>query len=226
MIKKTLEQKIKQVGYWTFCGVFWYLVVAFFLKSDYPIYEQPFNHKDAYEVIKDALTIVATVSAPLVAYLLYSDWKEPYYETIKDSAMTEIFNLIFYILKDLYHLKLELSSTYIDDFKDKDNHIFDNLIKLEHSIKRLERLGFGQSEFVVNVNETLKNLRKLKENMRKLAFQQAKLKNLMASPYNFFHEINQCQALIDNFINDSDSLFKKLEDAHNKMNEWKIKNPE
>lgn len=225
MTEKTLEQKIRKVILWTVISFIFYLVIAFFLKSDYPITKYPFNHKDAYDVIKDALTIVATVAAPLAAYLLYSDWKEPYYETIKDSAMTEIFNLIFYIQKDLYFLKLELSSTYINDFKDKDNHIFDNLIKLEHSIKRLERLGFGQSEFVVNVGETLENLKKLQGNMHGLDFQQIKLKNLIAYSPNLSDDIGECQKIIDSFISKSNSLFQTLDDAYKKMNEWKIENP-
>ena len=56
MKKKTLEEKIRLVGFWTFGFVFWYLVIAFFLKSSYPIYEYSFNREDTYDTIKDALT--------------------------------------------------------------------------------------------------------------------------------------------------------------------------
>lgn len=226
MIKKTLGQKIKKASFWMFSGFFLYLVVAFFLKSDYPFYEYPFNHKDAYEVIKDALTIIATVSAPLAAYVLYSDWKEPFYETIKDSVMTEIFDLVFYIQKDLYFLKLELSSTCINDFKDKNNYIFDNLIKLEHNLKRLERLGFSKSEYVIKVNETLKNLKKLRDNIHGLNFYQIKQKKLTTFSPSLSDEINQCQQSIESFINKSDSLLDTLREDYKKINEWKVEKPE
>lgn len=226
MIKKTLGQKIKQASFWMFSGFFLYLVVAFFLKSDYPFYEYPFNHKDAYEVIKDALTIIATISAPLAAYVLYSDWKEPYYETIKDSVMTEIFNLIFYIQKGLFDLKLELSSTCISDFKNRDNDIFDKLIKLEHNLKRLERLGFSQSEYVINTNITLKNLKNLKNNISSLNFYQMKLRNILTFSPNLSQDIAQCQKNIDDVISESNVRFQTLGQDYIKINEWKMEKPE
>ena len=61
MKKKTLEEKIKRVGFWTFGGVFWYLVIAFFLKSNYPIYVYNLVRSAAYDIIKDALTLAAAL---------------------------------------------------------------------------------------------------------------------------------------------------------------------
>ncbi|MEG8242850.1 hypothetical protein MKS77_14855 [Acinetobacter baumannii] len=45
MAKKELKNKIKLVGFWTFGGVFWYLVISFFLLSEYPIQDFIFDHK-------------------------------------------------------------------------------------------------------------------------------------------------------------------------------------
>ena len=90
MAKKTLEEKIKNVGFWTFGFVFWYLVIAFFLKSSYPIYEYPFNREDAYEAIKDALTLVAAFLAPVAALVLFSDWKNEHVEKKLDALFDKL----------------------------------------------------------------------------------------------------------------------------------------
>lgn len=88
MKKTTLEEKIRQVGIWTFGGIFWYLVIAFFLKSNYPIYEYDFNRSVAYEVIKDALTLGAAFLAPVAAFVLFTDWKEQH-RLIKNEVKIE-----------------------------------------------------------------------------------------------------------------------------------------
>lgn len=75
MADKDLKDKIKIVGFWTFGGVFWYLVISFFLLSDYPIQNFGFDNKKAYEVLKDALTIAAAFLAPVAAFVLFDDWR-------------------------------------------------------------------------------------------------------------------------------------------------------
>lgn len=76
MDTKTLNKKIELVGFWTFAFVFWYLVVAFFLKSEYPINQHTFDLKTAYDVIKDAFTLAAAFLAPVAAFILFSDWRK------------------------------------------------------------------------------------------------------------------------------------------------------
>ena len=94
MTKKTLEQKIKLIGFWTFGGVFWYMVISFFLLSDYPIQEQPFNHKRAYEVIKDALGLAAAFLAPVAAFVLYCDWRDEHMAITNAEESNKIVRLI------------------------------------------------------------------------------------------------------------------------------------
>lgn len=59
MAKKSINEKIKNVGKWSICGVIGYLILAFILKSKYPISHYGFNQDNAYDVIKEALTLAA-----------------------------------------------------------------------------------------------------------------------------------------------------------------------
>ncbi|WP_252151137.1 hypothetical protein [Acinetobacter baumannii] len=71
MTKKSLNEKFKVIGFWIFAGIFWYLVIAFFLKSKYPIFNFSFNLDTAYDVLKDALTLAAAFLAPVAAFVLF-----------------------------------------------------------------------------------------------------------------------------------------------------------
>lgn len=108
MAKKTLEEKIKLVGFWAFGGVCWYLVIAFFLKSNYPIYDYDFNRSVAYDVVKDALTLAAAFLAPVAAFVLFADWREQHREINQENQASKIYykiELIFMRLKTLnFHL--------------------------------------------------------------------------------------------------------------------------
>ncbi|EPQ5028938.1 hypothetical protein LOL03_003517 [Acinetobacter baumannii] len=75
MPETELKGKIKIVGFWTFGGIFWYLVISFFLLSNYPLHNFSFNNQKAYEVLKDALSIAAAFLAPVAAFVLFDDWR-------------------------------------------------------------------------------------------------------------------------------------------------------
>jgi len=90
MAEKELKDKIKIVGFWTFGGIFWYLVISFFLLSDYPIQKFHFDHKKAYEVLKDALTIAAAFLAPVAAFVLFDDWRTSHRLKINETEVLEI----------------------------------------------------------------------------------------------------------------------------------------
>ncbi|MDC5529714.1 hypothetical protein NRA55_18320 [Acinetobacter baumannii] len=90
MLKKSLHDQIKIIGFWTFGGVFWYLVIAFFLKSKYPIFEYSFNPVIAYEVIKDALTLAAGFLAPVAAFVLFSDWRDQHRSISNEKVSRQI----------------------------------------------------------------------------------------------------------------------------------------
>ncbi|MFV5192796.1 hypothetical protein ACMXYY_11715, partial [Acinetobacter courvalinii] len=104
MATSKLKEKIKIVGFWTFGGIFWYLVVAFFLKSEYPILDFKFNLKDAYDVVKDALTLAAAFLAPVAAFILFNDWREQHVEKRRELDSEMIINRINILLERLAQL--------------------------------------------------------------------------------------------------------------------------
>lgn len=111
MAKKTLEEKIKQVGFWTFGGVFWYLVIAFFLKSSYPIYEYNLDRSATYDTIKDALTLAAAFLAPVAAFVLFSDWRDQHREIYQENQAFKIYDKIESIFMGLRTLNFKFIET-------------------------------------------------------------------------------------------------------------------
>lgn len=97
-----LKDKIKKVVFWTFGGVFCYLVISFFLLSDYPIQNFHFDHKKAYEVLKDALTIAAAFLAPVAAFILFTDWRSQH-SAIKIEHTSEAIHKELNVLLNILH---------------------------------------------------------------------------------------------------------------------------
>jgi hypothetical protein len=140
MKKKTLEEKIKRVGFWTFGGVFWYLVIAFFLKSNYPIYEYNIDRSAAYDIIKDALTLAAAFLAPVAAFVLFSDWREPHVEKIIEDDSSKIYEGANNAINELLRILFEIEDE--DNFKENNNSIPAKLIdELYGKIENLNRLS-------------------------------------------------------------------------------------
>ncbi|KHF78424.1 hypothetical protein PJ15_1483 [Acinetobacter sp. neg1] len=107
MAKKALNEKIKIIGFWTFCGIFWYLVIAFFFKSEYPLFNYKFNPKDAYDVLKDALTLAAAFLAPVAAFILFSDWRESHVEIRNENIGLELYHFIIKTNNDLDRIDIK-----------------------------------------------------------------------------------------------------------------------
>lgn len=147
MTKKTLEEKIRQVGFWTFGGVFWYLAIAFFLKSNYPIYDYDFNRSVAYDVIKDALTLVAALLAPVAAFVLFTDWREQH-AAIKNERTSEE------IKKQIMQIKgyLSLGTDYddISIFFKNQAEFYGLLLDFKRNIELLRGLD-EESESYINI---------------------------------------------------------------------------
>lgn len=75
MAQDDLRVKIKKIWWWTILGIIFFLIISFFLKSSYPITHHKFNLTDAYEVLKDSLSLAAAFLAPIAAFVLFSDWR-------------------------------------------------------------------------------------------------------------------------------------------------------
>lgn len=77
MDKKTLEEKIKYVCWWAFGLTILYFMVGARLISD----GTKFDPAKTYNLLKDTLTLAAAFLAPVAAIILFSDWKEQYFQT-------------------------------------------------------------------------------------------------------------------------------------------------
>lgn len=108
---KKLKKQIKNICFWSFCCLFWYLVLSFFLLSDYPIQEHPFNLKKAYDVIKDALGLIAAFLAPVTAIVLFRDWRKEHALIKNEELSLEIQEL----LKSTYNNMTTIPPVYEDE---------------------------------------------------------------------------------------------------------------
>ncbi|PIL64204.1 hypothetical protein B4N86_00765, partial [Acinetobacter baumannii] len=107
MTKKSLNEKFKVIGFWIFAGIFWYLVIAFFLKSKYPIFNFSFNLDTAYDVLKDALTLAAAFLAPVAAFVLFSNWREQHIEVEIEKGGIELYERLMLIRNEISDIQSE-----------------------------------------------------------------------------------------------------------------------
>ncbi|EXB27200.1 hypothetical protein J537_0558 [Acinetobacter baumannii 1437282] len=131
MTTNKLQKKIKMVRFWAFAGIFWYLVIAFFLKSEYPIFHYKFNPKDTYDVLKDALTLAAAFLAPVAAFILFSDWRESHVEIRNENIGLELYHFIIKTNNDLDRIDIKFR------FKHSKIERPEEILEKAHDIKLL-----------------------------------------------------------------------------------------
>lgn len=165
MVKKSLNEKIKNIGIWIFGGVFWYLVIAFFLKSKYPIFNYSFNTDQAYDVIKDALTLAATFLAPVAAFVLFSDWREQHKLVKLEKDAELIIHNIYIANKSLLALfnsicvgKKKDKSTYLKVFELR-NDIYLQTNMISNDIQRINIHDLEVQKFCIEAAKSLKEIR-------------------------------------------------------------------
>ena len=90
MAKKSLEEKIKDVGFWTVIFFILYLIVGYLLESSW--LEIPLNLEGIYDLFKDGLGITAAFLAPVAAFLLFSDWREQHNKQVRNEFAIKVFN--------------------------------------------------------------------------------------------------------------------------------------
>jgi len=71
MNTNNLKKSLKDAVIGAVIFLFIYLLLSFFLKSEYPLAEHSFNGSDAYDVIKDS---IALLSPFVIAYIIYHIW--------------------------------------------------------------------------------------------------------------------------------------------------------
>lgn len=192
MAKKTLEEKFKEVGFWTFGFVFWYLVVAFFLKSNYPIYEYPFNREDAYDTIKDALTLAAAFLAPVAAFVLFVDWKDEHRVKSNEKLSKEIQNHFFQFMPLVrFYPNFTMTS---EDFEQHQRNFYELKFKIKSQLEVVSAHDERSTSYKNKVQKAL---------------------NKMDSYWIKFVELRQCLKQREDFINSqkkNDDTLKMLND--------------
>jgi len=103
-----LYKKLEKVGRCIFSFFFWYLVIAFFLKSEYPIYNYSFNRKDAYEVLRDGLTLSAYFLAPAVVVVAFNDWRKQHKEVALEKNTQQSYEYLNDSFKAIINFKYEV----------------------------------------------------------------------------------------------------------------------
>ncbi|MDO7434594.1 hypothetical protein Q5X61_01095 [Acinetobacter baumannii] len=151
MAKKTLEEKINIVKFWTVLGILIFLFISFFLKSSYPITHYEFNLSDAYDVLKDTLTLAAAFLAPVAAFILFNDWRE-------NHRLVNSEYEVFDILK-------EFESSAEDHLKKMTNMLSDNTFNMSNeTVKSNHKWAL---DYLININQM----------KRKIEFSKKKFKN-------------------------------------------------
>ncbi|NUF23731.1 hypothetical protein HUN23_13215 [Acinetobacter oleivorans] len=151
MVKNDLNVKIKRIWKWTFIGIIIFLVISFFLKSSYPITHYKFNLSDAYDVLKDTLTLAAGFLAPVAAFVLFSDWREQHVLINNEKISKEILNILdeFY---DFYNLSYG-SLLENDEFYKKQNLFFQKINYLAEKKAEINAKDQVAKDFLVQLKE-------------------------------------------------------------------------
>lgn len=115
MVKKSFEEKIKDVGFWTFIFFILYLIVGYLLESLW--LSKPLKLDDIYDLLKDGFGITAAFLAPVAAFVLFTDWRKEHREKIKDTNIRELIKGCNRLFNEAYELnyKINISNDYSKD---------------------------------------------------------------------------------------------------------------
>ncbi|MCL6184311.1 hypothetical protein MU404_13250 [Acinetobacter baumannii] len=210
MVKKSLNEKIKLIGFWTFGGVFWYLVVAFFLKSKYPIFDYSFNADQAYDVIKDALTLAAAFLAPVAAFILFSDWRVQHVETRREKDCDIVLERINKLLEKL--VELYTSVCREENLKNENASLEITkkqfLISLESkAIKKLSEKSFSNDE----------NAKSFKDLTHKITEKIEEIGKKLKEDEDLFQKYPTLEKNLNRFTSNMEFTFRRLADRKNSI---------
>lgn len=151
MEESNLNKRIKKISYSIFAFFFCFLVIGFFLKSNYPIYKYAFNTKDAYDVITDGLTLSAYFLAPAIAYILFTDWRDQHRRINNERVSSEIVELLSQVLPFLNTPAISLSSN--EEYLKYRKKYFGLLIDLKRKNELINPNCLESSEFISKIND-------------------------------------------------------------------------
>ncbi|EPC0232844.1 hypothetical protein ACRWOB_003721, partial [Acinetobacter baumannii] len=107
MAEKKLEQKIKDLVFWTFVFLILYLIIGYLFQTEW--LKDSLSFKKVFDLIKDGLSITAAFLAPAAALVLFSDWRNQHVSVNNEKVSKEILNVLddffdFYTLSFVYIL--------------------------------------------------------------------------------------------------------------------------
>lgn len=91
MAKKTLEYKIKNLSFCTCAFFILYLITGYMLLSNWLVEKLALSK--VYELIKDDLTITASLLAPVAALVVFNDWRETHARINNEKLSSEIIEI-------------------------------------------------------------------------------------------------------------------------------------
>ncbi|RKG37882.1 hypothetical protein [Acinetobacter sp. WCHAc060007] len=104
MNKRNLEEKIKDVGFWTVIFFILYLIVGYLLESLW--LSKPLKLNELYDLLKDGLGITAAFLAPVAAFLLFSDWREQHNKQVRNEFALKVFRQFEVFEKTIQEISL------------------------------------------------------------------------------------------------------------------------
>ncbi|WFT03486.1 hypothetical protein [Acinetobacter baumannii] len=149
MANKSLNEKFKIIGFWTFGGIFWYLLISFFLLSDYPIQDYPFNHKKTYEVLKDALSLAAAFLAPVAAFVLFSDWRDQHRSISNEKVSRQIVDNLSDLLPFIG--KSDIYLTNQEEINKFSQSYFSYVIQLRRNATSINAINSESEKFIIDM---------------------------------------------------------------------------
>lgn len=158
MIKKSLEEKIKDVVFWTFTFFILYTIVGFLLETNW--LKTVITLRKVNEILKDSLTITAAFLAPVAAFVLFSDWRKEHVEVVLDTVARKI-RVDIEDLKNLIYRAHYLEAIEIDEEKNKftlikhssKGSILDMRLELMSNLKVLKKYSSINPAIVHKLNE-------------------------------------------------------------------------
>ena len=169
MIKKSLEEKIRDVVFWTIAFFILYTIVGFLLETNW--LKTAITLREVNVILKDSLTITAAFLAPVAAFVLFSDWRTEHVEVVLDNVarkirvdIEDLRNLIMRAhLKDAIEINLEKHEFTLLRHTSKGS-ILDMRLELMSNIKLLKKYSSINPLIIHKLNEfvelstTLENL--------------------------------------------------------------------
>lgn len=149
MAKKTLDEKIKEVSFWTFVFFIIYLIIGYLLQTSW--LHKSLEFSKLYELLKDGLTITAALLAPVAAFVLFSDWRLQHREITTEYNTSNILSLINKFYWDLTILNKEINSIVKTD-SNYSKEIYKKVenCRLKNSDLVIEFAQFCHKEFTNN----------------------------------------------------------------------------